>query len=299
MRFLLFFWAACFAMGCQPSPPDRYLPAGWSISPNTTQLLARSYPRFDWMTLILLPKSPPQHLFSAPLPPLFQLPPDEPHKEIPSFLPRFPWQSTPSPKTRTLQGFRIDFRSNQSIHLACRLQFLTPEKTLRTVESRFFLPASPRRWIRQHFVWTDFLPLPSQTTRSSENSFSASKARPSGTSQPTAKARLSGTSQPTAKARLSGTSQPTAKARLSGTSQPISKARLSGTSQPTSKLDPSETLQPTPRLYAIEKREAVFSAIDLRGGIAFWEISPRKRSVTLTLRGPFALSVAKRKPSLR
>ena len=280
MRSLLFFWmvwVVWFVMGCQPLHHDRYLPSGWSVSPDTTQLLARSYPRFDWMTLILLPKSPPHHLFTAPLPPLFQRSPDDSDEETPSFLPRFPWQPTLSPTTRTLQGFRIDFRSNQPIHLACRLQFITSEKILRTVESRFFLPASPRHWIRKRFLWADFLPLlalSSQTTPPSDSSFFTSKPRLSGTSQPTSKPRPSGASQPLTKPHPSGTSQSTSKPHLPGNSQPISK------------------------LHAIEKREAFFSAIELRGGIAFWDISPRKRSVTLTLRGPFALST-KRKSSLR
>ncbi len=292
MRSLLFFlmaWVVWSVMGCQPLHHDRYLPSGWSVSPDTTQLLARSYPRFDWMTLILLPKSPPQHLFTAPLPPLFQRSLDEADEETPSFLPRFPWQPTLSPKTRTLQGFRIDFRSNQPIHLACRLQFITSEKTLRTVESRFFLPASPRHWIRKRFLWADFLPLlalSSQTTQPSERSFLASKPHLSGTSQSTSKPHPSGTSQSTSKPHPSGTSQSTSKPHPSGTSQSTSKPHLPGNSQPISKL------------HAIEKREAFFSAIELRGGIAFWDISPRKRSVTLTLRGPFALST-KRKSSLR
>jgi hypothetical protein len=294
MQYLSFFrlfgvlWVASFVVGCQPQHRDRYLPSGWSLPSESTQLLARSYPRFDWITLILLPKQTPQHLFTAPLPPLQRAHSDDPTEKRPPFLPLLPWQPASPSRLRIIPGFQMDFRSNHPIHMACRLQFLTSEKVLRSVEVRFVLPASPRRWIKKRFLWSDFRPLPAQNNES---------IHPSATSQASTKARPSATSQASTKARPSATSQASTKARPSATSQSSTKAHPSATSQNSAKAEHEKkgVLQTNTNSVAAGKIRAVFSALDLRGGIAFWGIAPRKRSVTLTLRGPFGLSLPRRK----
>ncbi len=282
MRYLSFFrlfgvlWVASFVVGCQPQHRDRYLPSGWSLPSESTQLLARSYPRFDWITLILLPKQTPQHLFTAPLPPLQRAQSDDSTEKRPSFLPLLPWQPASPSRLRIIPGFQMDFRSNHPIHMACRLQFLTSQKVLRSVEVRFVLPASPRRWIKKRFLWSDFLPFPAQYNES---------IHPSATSQASTKARPSATSQASTTARPSATSQASTKARPSATSQVST----------TATHEKKGVLQTNTNSVAAGKTRAIFSALDLRGGIAFWGIAPRKGSVTLTLRGPFGLSLPRRK----
>ncbi|MCB9642034.1 MAG: hypothetical protein H6728_03085 [Myxococcales bacterium] len=247
-----------WGMGCQPRSADRYLPYGWSMESGSAQLLARSYPSFDWMTLILPPGPRPRRLFTAPMVPLVR---EEASRERPSLMPRLPWQSAPSRKMRQNQGFEMSFRTNRAVSLVCKLRVLQKDRSVRIVEYHFVLPRSPRRWMKKRFLWADFREL-----------------------QGISAIQQGASSRPTSHHTTKATTKPAA-------SLPTS-VRTASTRAATKQFSSPHREAPPQARRKKRPSHPSFSPLSLTGGIEFWESHghPRKRSVTLTLRGPFAIS---------
>ena len=136
------------------------LPSGWSLG-SGAQILARSYPTFTWMSLILPPQEHPQKLLGFPSASLMRWG-QQPVEQRPGFLPRMPWEREKKAKDPRMLGLILPLRSNRSLWLECRFQAASRKGGERvTFAQRFWFERSPRIWKKKRLAWADFQPLES------------------------------------------------------------------------------------------------------------------------------------------
>ena len=163
---LFLFLTLTFFIACEdPSRPGIQtadLPSGWRLEEGRSQMLARSYPRFDWIALVLRLQGKPQRLFSTP----YLSPPraqnnfwfQQRKRQSPSPF-GMQKKSPKSKKNERTIGFRFYYRSKHPASLELRLPLRTHSGVAHIYRYQWNIQQTHRRWKRHNFLYRDFRPV--------------------------------------------------------------------------------------------------------------------------------------------
>lgn len=148
-----------------PSQGSRtyHLPMGWKLY-NGTQMLARSYPYVQWISLISRLKGKNQHLFTAPF-----IAPAKPGGKFFGFgqsaPQRMPGQRPKKKNVPKTYGFTFWFRCNRDVSLELRLPIRTQNLERAVYRYPFKLPKTGAKWKSVRFLYNDFRPVNPKTAK--------------------------------------------------------------------------------------------------------------------------------------